>query len=60
MPKKKVEISEDGRTVTLTTGDLYKGEYHVALNKVSSRMSPANVSTLREQTDFTNRGLAPG
>ena len=53
VPIKKVEISEDGRTVTLTTGDLYKGEYHVALNKVSSRMSPANVSTLREQTDFT-------
>lgn len=53
VPVKKVEISEDGRTVTLTTADLYKGEYHVALNKVSSRMSPANVSTLREETDFS-------
>lgn len=53
VPVKKVEISEDGRTVTLTTADLYQGQYHVALNKVSSRMSPANVSTLREETDFT-------
>lgn len=53
VPVKKVEISEDGRTVTLTTASLYKGAYHVALNKVSSRMSPANVSTLREETDFT-------
>ncbi len=53
VPVKKVEISEDGRTVTLTTGDLYKGDYHVTLNKVSSRMSPANVSTLREETDFS-------
>lgn len=53
VPVKKVEISEDGRTVTLTTANLYKGTYHVSLNKVSSRLSPANVSTLREQTDFT-------
>lgn len=53
VPVKSVEVSEDGRTVTLTTAPLYQGEYHVALNKVSSRMSPANVSTLREETDFT-------
>ena len=53
VPIKKIKISEDGRTVTLTTADLYKGDYHVALNKVSSRISPANVSSLREQTDFT-------
>ena len=53
VPVKKVEVSEDGRTVTLTTANLYKGTYHVALNKVSSRMTPANVSTLREETDFT-------
>lgn len=52
VPVKKVTISEDGRTVTLTTGELYAGDYHVALNKVSSRISPANVSTLRQQTDF--------
>lgn len=53
VPVKSVEVSEDGRTVTLTTAPLYQGDYHVALNKVSSRMSPANVSTLREETDFT-------
>lgn len=53
VPVKKVEIGEDGRTVTLNTGELYQGDYHVALNKVASRMSPANVSTLREETDFT-------
>ena len=52
MPVKSVEISEDGRTVTLTTANLYEGDYHVALNKVSSRISPANVSSLREETDF--------
>lgn len=52
VPVKKVEIGEDGRTVTLTTGDLYEGDYHVSLNKVASRISPANVSTLRQQTDF--------
>lgn len=53
VPVHDVQLSEDGRTVTLTTDALYKGEYRVALNKVASRMSPANVSSLREQTDFT-------
>ena len=53
VPVHDVQLSEDGRTVTLTTDALYKGEYQVALNKVASRMSPANVSSLREQTDFT-------
>ena len=53
VPVRKVEISENGRTVLLTTDTLYKGNYHVSLNKVSSRISPANVSSLREQKDFT-------
>lgn len=53
VPVKKVEISEDGRIVTLTTANLYKGSYQVALNKVASRLTPANVSSLREQTDFS-------
>lgn len=53
VPVQQVEISEDGRTVLLTTGALYKGEYSVALNKVSSRLSPANVSSLRDETDFS-------
>ena len=53
VPVREVEISEDGRTVLLTTDPLYKGNYHVALNKVSSRLSPANVSSLWDETDFT-------
>lgn len=53
VPVREVEISEDGRTVLLTTDPLYKGNYNVALNKVSSRLSPANVSSLRDETDFT-------
>lgn len=53
VPVRAVEISEDGRTVLLTTDPLYKGNYNVALNKVSSRLSPANVSSLRDETDFT-------
>lgn len=53
VPVRQVEISEDGRTVLLTTDPLYKGVYNVALNKVSSRLSPANVSSLRDETDFT-------
>ena len=53
VPVREVEISEDGRTVLLTTDPLYKGNYNVALNKVSSRLSPANVSSLRDVTDFT-------
>lgn len=53
VPVQQVEISEDGRTVLLTTDPLYKGNYNVALNKVSSRLSPANVSSLRDETDFT-------
>lgn len=31
---------------------LYKGEYTVALNRVSSRMSAANVSSSRNTTAF--------
>ena len=53
VPVREVEISEDGRIVLLTTDPLYKGNYNVALNKVSSRLSPANVSSLRDETDFT-------
>lgn len=53
VPVREVEIGEDGRTVLLTTDPLYKGNYNVALNKVSSRLSPANVSSLRDETDFT-------
>lgn len=53
VPVRNVQISEDGRTVLLTTDTLYKGDYNVALNKVSSRLSPANVSSLRDETDFS-------
>ena len=49
---KAVEIAEDGRTATLEIEPLYKGEYTVALNRVSSRMSAANVSSNRETATF--------
>ena len=47
-----VELSEDGRTAVLTTEPLYQGRYNVALNKVSSRMTPANVSTRQQSCTF--------
>lgn len=49
---KAVEIAEDGRTATLDIEPLYKGEYTVALNRVSSKMSAANVSSSRQTTVF--------
>ena len=49
---KSVEIAEDGRTATLEIEPLYRGEYTVALNRVSSRMSAANVSTNRQMATF--------
>lgn len=47
-----VELSEDGRTAVLTTEPLYQGRYSVTLNKVSSRMTPANVSTRQQNCTF--------
>ena len=47
-----VELSEDGRTAVLTTEPLYQGRYNVTLNKVSSRMTPANVSTRQQSCTF--------
>ena len=52
VPVKQAELSEDGRTVTLTTAPLYAGQYSVCLNKVAARMAPANVSTARQKTAF--------
>ena len=49
---KSVEIAEDGRTAILEIEPLYRGEYTVALNRVSSRMSAANVSTNRQMATF--------
>ena len=49
---KSVEIAEDGRTATLEIEPLYKGEYTVALNRVSSKMSAANVSSNRQTATF--------
>ncbi|WP_455501773.1 FHA domain-containing protein [Gemmiger sp.] len=49
---KSVEIAEDGRTATLEIEPLYKGEYTVALNRVSGKMSAANVSSSRDTTTF--------
>lgn len=47
-----VELSEDGRTAVLITEPLYQGQYSVTLNKVSSRMTPANVSTRQQNCTF--------
>ena len=47
-----VELSEDGRTAVLITEPLYQGRYNVTLNKVSSRMTPANVSTRQQSCTF--------
>ena len=49
---KSVEIAEGGRTATLEIEPLYKGEYTVALNRVSSKMSAANVSSNRQTATF--------
>lgn len=49
---KSVEIGEDGRTAVLQIEPLYRGEYTVALNRVSSKMSAANVSSSRQTTTF--------
>ena len=49
---KSVTIAEDGRTAELEIEPLYKGEYTVALNRVSSRMSAANVSSSRQTALF--------
>lgn len=49
---RSVEIAEDGRTATLEIEPLYKGEYTVALNRVSSKMSAANVSSNRQMATF--------
>ena len=49
---KSVEISEDARTAILEIEPLYKGEYTVALNRISSKMSAANVSDGRDTATF--------
>ena len=52
-----VQLSEDGRTAVLTTEPLYQGRYNVTLNKVASRMTPANVSARQQSCSFM---IAPG
>lgn len=47
-----VQLSEDGRTAVLTTEPLYQGRYNVTLNKVASRMTPANVSARQQSCSF--------
>ena len=49
---KSVTISEDARTAELEIEPLYKGDYTVALNRVSSKMSAANVSSSRDTATF--------
>ena len=52
MQVKSVTISEDARTAELEIEPLYKGDYTVALNRVSSKMSAANVSSSRDTATF--------
>ena len=47
-----VELSPDGRSVTLTTEPLYAGDYTVGLKRVASSLSAANISDSRESFDF--------
>ena len=49
---KSVTISEDARTADLEIEPLYKGDYTVALNRVSGKMSAANVSSSRDTATF--------
>ncbi|MDD4849184.1 MAG: FHA domain-containing protein [Gemmiger sp.] len=71
VPVKAVAVSQDGRTATLTTGNLYSGSYSLRLNKVASRMTAANQSdktkTLfaisswpHDQAFYINRFRLPG
>ena len=55
-----VQLSEDGRTAVLTTEPLEPGRYNVTLNKVASRMTPANVGARQQSCSFMNCPLAPG
>ena len=52
MQVKSVTISEDARTADLEIEPLYKGDYTVALNRVSGKMSAANVSSSRDTATF--------
>ena len=52
MQVKSVTISEDARAAELEIEPLYKGDYTVALNRVSGKMSAANVSSSRDTATF--------
>ena len=45
-------INENARTAELEIEPLYKGDYTVALNRVSGKMSAANVSSSRDTATF--------
>lgn len=47
-----VELSQDGRSATLTTEPLYAGNYTVGLKRVASSLSAANTSDSRDSFDF--------
>lgn len=50
---REVQLAENGRSATLlTTEPLYEGAYGVALKNVTSRLTAANVSDARAETDF--------
>lgn len=49
---REVELSQDGRSVTLITEPLYAGDYTVSLKRVASSLSAANISDSRDSFDF--------
>lgn len=54
VPISQVELAQDGRTALLTTGEeLYEGNYGVRLNKVTSRLTAANISDFGVETLFS-------
>ena len=54
VPISQVELAQDGRTALLTTGEeLYEGNYGVRLNKVTSRLTAANISDFGVETPFS-------
>lgn len=54
-----VDLSEDGRTATLTVAPLYDGDYTLQLHEVASRLTPANTSDDGAGVTVTVSGYPP-
>lgn len=49
---REVKLSDDGRSATLITEPLYKGNYNISLKQVASRLTPANISEKDQSIKF--------